>query len=235
NAAMSEVSFHDPDILAEAGRRRPRGEGAWLPGDDGRRILDAAGSGGSCLHGHAEPRIAEAVARQARRLERGGPDGAGREAEDTLAGRLLALAPRQPGRPRLAALRYADSGPAALGLALGMARKWFHALGDEPRRTKSVALAGSWRGARPDAATPVGAPRDARIAAPPPEPMLAPSPDAWDARPGQTAADCAEEAADAPARLLDEHPGEAFALVLEPRLQCAAGMRMHHPVYLRRA
>src|SRR5690606_25591804 len=66
------------------------------------------------------------------------------------------------------------------------------------------------------------------------EPLFAPSPDAYAAREGQSAAACAEEAADALARLLDEHPGEVCALILEPRVQCAGGMRMHDPVYLRR-
>ena len=46
---------------------------------------------------------------------------------------------------------------------------------------------------------------------------------------------CAEDAADALAHLLDEHAGEICALVLEPLVQCAGGMRMHHPAYLRRA
>src|SRR5690606_29045728 len=67
------------------------------------------------------------------------------------------------------------------------------------------------------------------------EAVFAPSPDAWQAREGQSAQGCAEEAADALAHLLDEHAGEICALVLEPLVQCAGGMRMHHPAYLRRA
>ena len=65
--------------------------------------------------------------------------------------------------------------------------------------------------------------------------VFAPSPDAYAARDGQSSAGAAEDAADALARLLDEHVGEVCALILEPRLQCAGGMRMHDPVYLRRA
>ncbi len=45
------------------------GEGAWLIGMDGRRYLDAVSSWWTNIHGHAEPRIAEAIAQQARSLE----------------------------------------------------------------------------------------------------------------------------------------------------------------------
>src|SRR5690606_40414996 len=45
------------------------GDGAWLVGPDGRRTLDAVSSWWVNLLGHAEPRIAEAIARQARTLE----------------------------------------------------------------------------------------------------------------------------------------------------------------------
>ena len=38
------------------------GEGAWLTGMDGRRYLDAVASWWTNIHGHAEPRIAEAIA-----------------------------------------------------------------------------------------------------------------------------------------------------------------------------
>src|SRR5579862_2699614 len=46
-----------------------RGEGAWLIADDGRRVLDGISSWWVNLHGHAHPKIAEAIAEQARRLE----------------------------------------------------------------------------------------------------------------------------------------------------------------------
>jgi adenosylmethionine-8-amino-7-oxononanoate aminotransferase len=47
-----------------------RGEGAWLIGRDGRRYLDAVSSWWTNLFGHAEPRIADAIARQAHRWSR---------------------------------------------------------------------------------------------------------------------------------------------------------------------
>src|SRR5690606_1530767 len=143
---------------------------------------------------------------------------------------------RQSGRPPLAKVFYADNGSAAVEVALKMAFHWYRNRGDEPRRTKFVALRNGYHGETIGALSVGDIPLYRRIYAPLlMEPMFAPSPDAWNARPGQTAEDCAEDAADALARLFDEHPGEICALILEPLLQCAGGMRMHHPVYLKRA
>ena len=121
---------HDPKIIAEAAgdrwlerdlavlwhpctqmREHPsvlplvpieRGEGAWLVGRDGRRYLDAVSSWWTNIHGHAEPRIAAAIARQAGTLEQVILAGFSHAPAVELAERLRALAPRQEGRAPLA-------------------------------------------------------------------------------------------------------------------------------------
>ena len=123
-----------------------RGEGAWLVGQDGRRYLDAVSSWWVNLHGHAEPRIAEAIARQARTLEQVILAGASHPPAVELAERLLAIAPREPGRAPLAKVFYADNGSAGIEVALKMAFHWFRNRGDEPRRTKFVALQNGYHG-----------------------------------------------------------------------------------------
>ncbi|HZW17333.1 MAG TPA: adenosylmethionine--8-amino-7-oxononanoate transaminase [Luteimonas sp.] len=212
-----------------------RGEGAWLVGHDGSRTLDAVSSWWTNLFGHAEPRIAEAVARQARTLEQVILAGCSHPPAVELAERLLAIAPRQDGRDPLAKVFYADNGSAGVEVALKMAFHWFRNRGDEPRRTRFVSLHNSYHGETIGALSVGDIPLYRRVYAPLLlEPLFAPSPDAFNARPGQSPAACAEEAADALAHLLDEHAGEVCALILEPRVQCAGGMRMHDPVYLRR-
>lgn len=212
-----------------------RGEGAWLHGYDGRRYLDAVSSWWTNLHGHAEPRIAEAIARQARSLEQVILAGFSHAPAIELAERLLAIAPRQPGRAPLSRVFYADNGSAGVEVALKMAFHWFRNRGEE-QRTRFIALENGYHGETLGALAVGDIPLYRRVYAPLlAEALFAPSPDAYMARPGESDEQCALRAADALADLFDQHPGEICALILEPRLQCAGGMRMHHPAYLRRA
>ncbi len=212
-----------------------RAERAWLHGYDGRRYLDGISSWWTNLHGHAEPRIAAAIARQAGTLEQVILAGFSHAPAIELAERLLRIAPRQPGRAPLSKVFYADNGSAGVEVALKMAFHWFRNRGEEGR-TRFIALENGYHGETLGALAVGDIPLYRRVYAPLlAEALFAPSPDAYMARPGETAEQCALRAADALADLLDRHPGQVCALILEPRLQCAGGMRMHHPAYLRRA
>ena len=212
-----------------------RGEGAWLVGYDGKRYLDAVSSWWTNLFGHAEPRIAGAIATQARRLEQVILAGFSHAPAIELAERLLANAPREPERKPLAKVFYADNGSAGVEVALKMAFHWFHNRGIEGR-TRFIALTGSYHGETLGALSVGDIPLYRRVYAPLLlETLFAPSPDAYGARDEAEAERIAHAAADALAALLEAHAGEVCALIVEPLLQCAGGMRMHHPAYLRRA
>ncbi|MFZ5657696.1 MAG: adenosylmethionine--8-amino-7-oxononanoate transaminase [Pseudomonadota bacterium] len=212
-----------------------RGEGEWLIGVDGRRYLDAVSSWWTCIHGHAEPRIAEAIARQARTLEHVILAGCTHEPAVELAERLLAIAPRQPGRAPLAKVFYADNGSAGVEVALKMAFHWYRNRG-EPGRTKFVALENGYHGETLGALAVGDIPLYRRVYAPLlTEALFAPAPDAFLAAPGEDAEARALRAADALGALLQAHAGEVCAMIVEPLVQCAGAMRMHHPAYLRRA
>ena len=212
-----------------------RGEGAWLVGRDGRRYLDAVSSWWTNLFGHAEPRIAHAIATQAMTLEQVILAGFSHQPAVELAENLLAIAPRQPDRAPLAKVFYADNGSAGVEVALKMAFHWFRNRGDD-RRTKFIALENGYHGETIGALSVGDIPLYRRVYAPLlAECLFAPSPDSFATEPGETAIDCAERAADGLRDLLERHAGEVCALILEPLVQCAGGMRMHDPQYLRRA
>jgi len=212
-----------------------RGEGAWLIDHEGRRYLDAVSSWWTNLFGHSEPRIAAAIAAQATQLEQVMLAGFSHAPAVELAEQLLALAPRQDGRAPLAKVFYADNGSAGVEVALKMAFHYFRNRG-EMHRTRFVALENGYHGETIGALAVGDIPLYRRVYAPLlAEALFAPSPDAYLAAPGQTARERADAAADALADLFDRHPGEICAVILEPRLQCAGGMRMYDPAYLRRA
>jgi len=210
-------------------------EGAWLVGQDGRRYLDAVASWWTNLFGHAEPRIGAAIARQAQRLEQVILAGFSHPPAVELAEKLLAIAPREPGRAPLAKVFYADNGSAGVEVALKMAFHWFGNRG-EHRRTRFIALHNGYHGETLGALAVGDVPLYRRVYAPLlMDCLFAPSPDAFEAEPGESAAQCAHRAADALRALLEQHAGEVCALILEPLVQCAGGMRMHDPLYLRLA
>jgi adenosylmethionine-8-amino-7-oxononanoate aminotransferase len=186
--------------------------GAWLELADGRRVLDAISSWWACLHGHGHPRIADAIARQARTLDHVLFAGATHEPAVRLAEELVALAP-----PGLTRVFYSDDGSTAVEVALKMvALAWRHR--GEPERTTFVALAGAYHGDT------FGA-----MAAGDPEPFFAPfAPFLFGVR--RIPADAV-----ALANALGELGRGAAGLIVEPLVQGAAGMRMHAADFLRAA
>ena len=207
-----------------------RGRGAWLEGVDGKRYLDAVSSWWTNLFGHGEARIADAIGRQAHELEHVIYAGFSHAPGLALAESLLERAP-----PGLARVFYADNGSAAIEVALKMS---FHShlnRGDG-QRTRFIALGNGYHGETIGALSMGDIPLYRRVYAPLLlEPLFAPSPDAYEAEAGESAEACALRRADELASLLEAHAGTVCALVLEPLVQCAGGMRMYHPAYLRRA
>ncbi len=204
-----------------------RGEGVWLEGHDGRRYLDAVSSWWVNLFGHAEPRIAAAIGAQAAQLEQVILAGFSHAPAIELAEQLLRRAP-----PGLDKVFYADNGSAAVEVALKMS---FHAhrnAGDT-QRTRFLALSNSYHGETLGALAVTDIPLYRRTYAPlMMQPRFVPSPDAYHAEPGESAEACARRAAAGLAEVLEEIGHEVSALIIEPLVQCAGGMRMHHPVYL---
>ncbi|MBS3896028.1 adenosylmethionine--8-amino-7-oxononanoate transaminase [Silanimonas sp.] len=212
-----------------------RGRGAWLEGMDGRRYLDAISSWWTNLFGHAHPVIAEAIGRQAAELEHVIYAGFAHEPGLRLAERLVALAPRSTSSPPLSRVFYGENGSAAIEIALKMS---FHAHLNrgEGQRTRFIALENGYHGETLGALAVSDIPLFRRVYAPLlMEPCFAPSPDAFKAEAGETAEACARRAAAALAGLLEREGERIAALVMEPRVQCAGGMRMHHPIYLAEA
>lgn len=116
-----------------------RGEGAYLFTEDGRKILDAISSWWVNLHGHAHPSIARAIAEQAEKLDQVIFAGFTHEPAERLARALLALAPEG-----LAHVFFSDSGSTAVEVAIKMAVGCWHNRGKP--RSRVIALEHAYHG-----------------------------------------------------------------------------------------
>ena len=210
------------------------GRGAYLQDHAGTSYLDAVSSWWVNLFGHSEPRIAEAVGQQAHQLAHVILAGASHEPAVRLAERLLAVAPREAGREPLRKVFYADNGSAGVEVALKMAFHWFRNRG-ETQRTRFISLHNGYHGETLGALAVGDVPLYRKVYAPLlADPMFVRSPDAFNAQ-GLTAEQCVQQALQDLRDTLQRHQGEVCALILEPLIQCAGGMRMHDPSYLRGA
>ncbi|GAB3782998.1 adenosylmethionine--8-amino-7-oxononanoate transaminase [Dyella agri] len=204
-----------------------RGEGAWLVDAEGRRYLDGISSWWTNLFGHANPRIAAALAEQARTLEHVIFAGFTHPPAIELAEQLVRLAP-----PGLEKVFFADNGSAAIEVALKMSFHYWLNQG-HGEKTRFIALTGSYHGETLGALSVSDVTLYRKTYAPLLlTPVLAPSPDAYEGEPGEAPAQVAARRLGELRALLERHAHETCAVIVEPLVQCAGGMRMYHPDYL---
>jgi len=205
-----------------------RARGVWLEDFDGNRYIDAISSWWVNLFGHANSAINQAVRAQLDELEHVLLAGFTHEPVVRLSERLVGVAPAG-----LARCFYADNGSSAIEVALKMSFHYWRNAG-ESGRTRFVSLANSYHGETLGALAMGDVPLYKSTYGPLLlENIVAPSPDAYAGEPGEDPAACAHRAADALERLLAQNAGQVCAVLVEPLVQCAGGMRMHDPVYLR--
>jgi adenosylmethionine---8-amino-7-oxononanoate aminotransferase len=130
----TQEALDGPDIKID------RGDGVWLYTTDGRRLLDGISSWWVNTHGHGHPLIAEAIAKQASKLEQVIFAGFTHHPAEELAERLGAIAPRL-----LSRLFFSDNGSTAVEVALKIAVQYWHNLG-RPEKKRIVALENAYHG-----------------------------------------------------------------------------------------
>jgi len=184
-----------------------KARGAYLISKDGRRILDMISSWWVTLHGHGEPSIAEAIAAQSKKLEQVIFTGFTHEPAALLAEELCAILPAG-----LTRVFFTDDGSTAVEVALKMAFQFWHNRGE--RRTKIIALENSYHGDTFGAMSTSArgiftAPFRANLF----DAVYLPGPPDGDT-------------AGALESLLEAGPRDIAAIILEPMLQGAGGMRL---------
>ena len=117
-----------------------RGQGVYLYTDDGRKLLDGISSWWVNIHGHAHPRLNQALAEQAKKLEHVIFAGATHEPAVELAERLVGVLPAG-----LTKIFYSDNGSTAVEVAVKMALQYWQNVG-RPERKRIVTLRNAYHG-----------------------------------------------------------------------------------------
>lgn len=205
-----------------------RGQGAWLYDEAGRAYLDGLSSWWVNLFGHAHPHINAALKDQLDTLEHAMLAGCTHGPVVELSERLAALTGHQLGH-----CFYASDGASAVEIALKMSAHYWRNQG-LPDKREFACVAQGYHGETLGALGVTDVPIFRQAYDPLIRPAhLVPSPDARLAAPGQSPAQAAEAAAEAVRRLFEQRGEQIAALIVEPMVQCAGGMAMHDPAYLR--
>lgn len=212
-----------PPILIE------RASGAYLFDNTGKSYLDAISSWWVNLFGHANERINRALCDQAARLEHVIFANFSHEPAIDLAEEIVRLAP-----DGLSRVFFADNGSAAVEAALKMSFHYHQQTG-RTSRTKFAAITDAYHGETLGALS-VG---DLDLYSKIYKPLLlgtlkAPGPDCFRCPFGKTRDACDAECFQSLKRLVAENANELCAVIIEPLVQCAAGMKMYPPVYLKK-
>jgi adenosylmethionine-8-amino-7-oxononanoate aminotransferase len=202
-----------------------RGDGVWLYDADGKKYLDAVSSWWVNLFGHNNPRIKDAIKQQLDTLEHVMLAGFTHEPVVTLSEKLAKLT-------GLGHAFYGSDGASATEIALKMSFHYWRNIG-KTGKTRFISLQNSYHGETMGSlgVTDVAIFKDTYA------PLLiqsaqVPSPDFRLAETGESAEDFALRCAAKLEAYLAEHHAELAAFIIEPLVQCAAGMGMYHPVYL---
>ncbi|HCV76515.1 MULTISPECIES: adenosylmethionine--8-amino-7-oxononanoate transaminase [Pseudomonas] len=205
-----------------------RGEGVWLEDFDGKRYLDAVSSWWVNVFGHANPRINDRIKAQVDQLEHVILAGFSHQPVIELSERLVALTPAGLDR-----VFYADNGSSCIEVALKMSYHYWRNVG-QPDKRRFVTLTNSYHG-ETVAAMSVG---DVALFTETYQGLLldtlkVPSPDCYLRPEGMDWEEHSRQMFAHMERTLAEHHASVAAVIVEPLIQGATGMRMYHPVYLR--
>jgi adenosylmethionine---8-amino-7-oxononanoate aminotransferase len=206
-----------------------RAEGVYLHTADGRKIIDAVSSWWVNLHGHGNPRIADAIAQQAKKMEHVILAGFTHDAAEELSERL-----RKWVAPELRHLFFSDDGSTAVEVALKIAVQYFS---NQERADKReiVALAHGYHG---DTAGAMSVSDDSPFTNPFRH-MRYPvhrvhSAYCYRCPVGLRRETCHIECIQQLETLLQERGAQIAAVIVEPLLQAAGGMIVHPVEFLRR-
>ncbi len=219
--AFTQMGDYDPLVIS-------RGEGCWLVTADGRRLLDGASSMWCNVFGHANPRINAAIIQQLSQIAHCTSLGMGHTTTIKLAKRLADIAPGG-----LEHVFFGSDGSSAIEVALKMAfQYWQQCPEPQPHKTKYLSFGAAYHGDTLGAAAVGGIGKfrslfqpilmeTIQVASPDPRPLA-----------HLTEAEQTSKLLEPIREVFAKHADELAAVVIEPLVQCAAGMVMQPTGFL---
>jgi adenosylmethionine-8-amino-7-oxononanoate aminotransferase len=223
--AFTQMSEYEPLLIQSA-------HGCTLVTCDGRELIDGVSSLWCNVHGHRHPQLDAAIRRQLDEVAHVTLLGMAHPTTVKLARRLAEIAPAG-----LSHVFFSDSGATAVEVALKMAFQYWRQAGSttsDSQRTKYLAFENAYHGDTLGSVSVGGVARFHEMF----RPLLfdvirLPAPDMFRLPPGVTREGACAHYLDQLERTIREHHAKLAAVVIEPLVQCAAGMLMHPPGFLR--
>jgi adenosylmethionine-8-amino-7-oxononanoate aminotransferase len=207
---MHDYAGIDPLVLESA-------RGSRLFDVNGRQYIDANSSWYCSSLGHQHPRLVRALTAQAEKMCHVALAGITHEAAAALGAEMCAIAPAG-----LSRIFYSDDGSTAVEVSLKLALQYW-AQNGRPKRTRFLALDGAYHGDTMAASSVSGI-------------------ELFRRQFGSVIIDCLRvppgtagyaQAFEVLGRLLEQHADELAAVIVEPIVQGAVGMRIYSPEFLR--
>ncbi|MGJ7923294.1 adenosylmethionine--8-amino-7-oxononanoate transaminase [Neobacillus sp. LXY-4] len=203
------------------------GKGIYLYDENGKEYIDAVSSWWVNLFGHANERISRALANQAFQLEHVIFANFTHEPATLLAEKLVKITP-----DGLSKVFFADNGSSAIEVALKMSFQ-YHLQKGKTNKKRFLAFSDAYHGETLGALSVGGVGLYSDIY----QPLLldtlrAQGPDCFRCPFHESPAHCNTPCISSVEAMLQQHHQEIAAVIIEPLIQAAAGMKMYPPAFL---
>ncbi len=206
-----------------------KAKGVWLFDFNGNKILDAISSWWVNILGHCNERINNAIKEQLEKFEHIIFAGFTHEPAMTLVDKLLKIVP-----DNLTRIFFADNGSSAVEVSIKMSFQYWQQVGKE-RKKLFLSISGAYHGETIGALS-VG---DIALYKQMYKPLLfnslvAEGPNCFNCKYGLSRENCNAECIENIQNIINEKSDEICAVIIEPIVQCANGMNIYPPIYLKR-